>query len=102
VRISLRNSICFGAYVDGVFSGFTRVVTDAVAFAYVLGLFVLDKYRGLGVSRRLVEAMVSHEDLQTTNWLLATKDAHGLYAKYGFQTVSDPNRYMWKSGACSR
>lgn len=102
VRKTLTHSICFGAYVNGTFSGFTRVVTDTVAFAYVLDLFVLENYRGLGVGRRLVEAMLSHKDLQSTNWLLGTQDAHGLYAKYGFQTVSDPNRYMKRVGACSR
>ena len=102
VRKTLGHSICFGAYVDGNFSGFTRVVTDTVAFAYVLDMFVLEDYRGLGISRRLVEAMLSHEELQSPNWLLATQDAHGLYEKYGFQTVGDPNRYMRKVGICSR
>jgi GNAT superfamily N-acetyltransferase len=96
VQDSIRNSICFGAYADSQFVGFTRVVTDKVAFAYVLDLFVLEDFRKRGVSRKLVEAMLDHSDLQTVNWLLGTNDAHGLYEKYGFEVVEDPRRFMRK------
>lgn len=97
VADSIDHSICFGAYINGSFAGFTRVVTDTVAFAYVLDLFVLEEHRGLGISRALVEAMLAHENLQTVNWLLGTQDAHGLYEKYGFTVVEDPRRFMRKS-----
>ena len=96
VADSIEHSICFGAYINGDFVGFTRVVTDTVAFAYVLDLFVLEEYRGQGISRALIEAMLVHEDLQTVNWLLGTQDAHGLYEKYGFTAVDDPRRFMRK------
>ena len=94
VKESIDNSICFGAYADSQFAGFTRVVTDKVAFAYVLDLFVLEEFREQGISRKLVEAMLEHPELQTVNWLLGTNDAHGLYEKYGFKVVNDPHRLM--------
>lgn len=94
VKASIEHSICFGAYVDGTFGGFTRVVSDRVTFAYVLDLFVLEDFRGHRVSRALIEAMLRHEELQTVDWMLGTKDAHGLYQKYGFQRITDTNRYM--------
>jgi GNAT superfamily N-acetyltransferase len=98
MRFDSNDSFGVGAYINGRFAGFTRVVTDTVAFAYVLDLFVLEEHRGKGISRALVEAMLAHEDLQTVSWLLGTQDAHGLYEKYGFNVVEDPRRFMRKPG----
>lgn len=94
VRQSIEQSICFGAHYDRQFAGFTRVVSDRTTFAYILDLFVLEDFRNLKISRALVKAMLSHPNLQTVGWMLGTNDAHGLYEKYGFQTIEDPNRYM--------
>jgi len=101
VQESLRHSICFGAYSNGTFAGFGRVVSDRVAFSYILDMFVLEDFRGIGISRKIIEAMLSHPDLQTTNWLLGTEDAHGLYEKYRFEVVANPRRFMRRERACS-
>ena len=99
VEASIRQSICFGAYYGEQLAGFTRAVSDTVTFAYVLDLFVLEEFRGRGISKKLVEAMLAHKELQTVNWLLGTNDAHGLYEQYGFSTVEASGRYMGRKSA---
>ncbi|MFT7682499.1 MAG: GNAT superfamily N-acetyltransferase [Moritella dasanensis] len=96
VAKTIEMSFCFGIFIDGEQVGFTRVLSDTVSFAYVLDLYVLEEYRGKGLSRILIESMLNHEELQTVNWLLGTNDTHGLYEKYGFAKVEDPNRFMRK------
>lgn len=76
---------------------FARVVTDTVSFAYLLDVFVFENYQGKGIGKLLLDAIFSHHDLQCVNWLLRTSDAHGLYAKYGFDTIDNPISYMKKS-----
>lgn len=94
VRRSLDNSICFGAYLDGRQAGFARVVTDRATHAWLADVFVLEEYRGRGYSKALVAAALAHPELQgLRRWLLATKDAHGLYAQFGFVPVP-PDRFM--------
>jgi GNAT superfamily N-acetyltransferase len=74
--------------------GFARVLTDTVSLAYIFDLLVFEAYRGMGVSRKLIEAMLNHDELQTVTWMLGTNDAHGLYKKYGFSSISNSNRLM--------
>ena len=93
VQRSIDNSLCFGAYADGRLVGFARVVTDYATFGWLADVFVLDAYRGQGVGKALVRAVDDHPDLRDVRLLLATKDAHGLYAQYGFEPVA-PDRYM--------
>lgn len=90
---ALANSLGFGAYADGQQVGFARVVTDYATFGWLADVFVLEAYRGQGVGKALVEAVQDHPDLQAVRLLLATKDAHELYAQYGFEPVA-PDRYM--------
>ncbi len=91
---AIDHSICFGAYVDGRQVGFARVVTDRATFAWLADVFILDDYRGRGYGKTLVAAVLNHPDLRgLRRWLLATKDAHGLYAPYGFAPVP-PERFM--------
>ncbi|WP_407358233.1 GNAT family N-acetyltransferase [Microbacterium sp. LTA6] len=76
---------------------YARVVTDAVTFAWLCDVFVAEEARGRGIGKMLIENVI--EDLQPlglTRMLLATADAHGLYAQYGFAPAEDPNRYMIK------
>ena len=93
VQRSIDNSLCFGAYADGRLVGFARVVTDYATFGWLADVFVLEAYRGQGVGKALVRAVDDHPDLRDVRLLLATKDAHGLYAQYGFEPVA-PDRYM--------
>jgi len=96
VERSIRGSLCFGLYAeDGEQAGFARVVTDRATFAYLADVFVLEPWRGRGLSKRLVETVLAHPDLQgLRRFCLATQDAHGLYARYGFAPPADPSRWM--------
>lgn len=96
VARSIAGSLPFGAYAaDGSMAGFARVVTDGALFAYLRDVFVLPAHRGQGLGRALGAAALAHPDLGTVrNWMLATRDAHGVYAALGFVPVSDPSLYM--------
>ena len=95
VAKSIENSLCFGVYLDEKQIGFARVVTDYAVFAWVMDVFILPDYRGRGYSKKLMEAMVSHDELQNLKrWGLGTDDAHGLYAQFGFTPLSNPGNIM--------
>jgi GNAT superfamily N-acetyltransferase len=100
VERSIAGSICFGAYDEEAQVGFARVVTDHATFAYLADVFVLESHRGRGVSRLLMEAIRSHSELQgLRRWHLVTRDAHGLYAKFGFKPLAAPERHMERTVA---
>jgi GNAT superfamily N-acetyltransferase len=95
VRRSLANSLCFGLYEKGRQVGFARVVTDQATFAWLCDVFILEEYRGRGLSKWLIGCVVSHPALQgLRRFLLGTRDAHGLYQRYGFAPLADPSRYL--------
>lgn len=95
VERAIRNSLCFGAYVDGKQVGFGRVITDRAVFAYMADVFVLPEYRGRGISKAIVQAMIDHPDLRDVQvFLLRTKDAHGLYEPFGFRPVPNAHELM--------
>ncbi len=95
VRRSIERSLPFGVYTDGRQAGFARAITDYATFAYLADVFILEAFRGRGLGVWLVETIVSHPELQTVRgWLLATANAHTLYAKVGFTALSEPERYM--------
>ena len=97
VRRGIENSICFGIYRGIQQIGFARVITDRATFAYLADVFVLESDRGLGLSKWLMECITAHPDLQgLRRWMLATRDAHELYAKYGFTPLAKPDRIMEK------
>lgn len=92
---AIENSLCFGIYKDGKQAGFTRVVTDFATFAYICDVFVLEAHKGLGLSKWMMQVIVQHPDLQgIRRWSLATADAHGLYAQFGFVPLSKPENWM--------
>lgn len=92
---SVNGSLCFGIYHFDKQVGFARVITDFGTFAYLADVFVLEEYRGRGLSKWLMEVILADPELQTVKrWLLATADAHGLYSKYGFTQLSKPERWM--------
>ena len=94
----MTNSICFGVFADGRQVGFARVVTDYFSFAYLADVFVEEKERGKGYSRVLLEYIMDYPSLKDIRWLLATRDMHGLYKKFGFTDVANPERFMGKNG----
>lgn len=95
VKKSIKGSCCFGIYHKKEQIGFARVVTDHATFAYIADVFILNDYRGKGLSKWLMEAIMNHPHLQgLRRWMLATRDAHGLYAQFGFLPLDKPERIM--------
>ncbi|EPP5774599.1 GNAT family N-acetyltransferase [Vibrio cholerae] len=93
---AISNSFCFGVYDSiGHQVGFARLITDKSTFAYLADVFIIESQRGKGLSKRLVETIVTHPELQgLRRMVLATRDAHGLYAQYGFKPVENPEILM--------
>jgi GNAT superfamily N-acetyltransferase len=95
VERAIANSLCFGVYLGAQQVGFARVVTDKATFAYLADVFILESHRGIGLSKWLMEFITGHEALQgLRRFLLATKDAHGLYAQFGFEALANPSLIM--------
>ena len=95
LRKAIANSLCVAAFHQGAQVAFARVVTDQATFAYLADVYVLEAHRGHGVSRRLVAALLDQPALQGLRRLmLVTRDAHGLYAKFGFTALAHPERVM--------
>jgi len=84
---SLTSSLCFGAYITDskVQVGFARVVTDSATFAWICDVVVDPAHRARGLGKRLMQEIVGHPELSTAMMILGTRDAHGLYERYGFQ-----------------
>jgi GNAT superfamily N-acetyltransferase len=92
---AVAGSICFGALLAGRTVGFARVISDRATFAYVADVFVHPDHRGRGVAKAIMQAAMAHADLQgLRRWCLLTRDAHGLYAKFGFTAPRSPERQM--------
>ena len=95
VERSIRNSLCFGAYLGGRQVAFARVVSDRAVFAYLMDVFVVPEFRGRGISKALMRSVLGHADLQNLRvFLLATRDAHDLYSQFGFRSLVHPERWM--------
>ena len=95
VEKAIENSLAFGILYGQEQVGFARVVTDKATFAYLADVYVLEAHRGKGLSKRLIREILAHEELQVLRrFLLATKDAHGLYAQFGFKELANPARMM--------
>ncbi|MGI9546541.1 MAG: GNAT family N-acetyltransferase [Flavobacteriaceae bacterium] len=97
VEKSIAHSLCFGLFKGWHQIGFARVATDYVVFAWVMDLFVDPVYRDKGLGRKLIQSIVDHPELQDVNGIgLRTKDAHELYEKYNFKSISDPETWMFR------
>jgi GNAT superfamily N-acetyltransferase len=109
VARSIEHSLCFGVYDEtaasshnsenevrrGVQVGFARVVSDFATVAYLGDVFVVESYRGRGLSKWVMECIMAHPALQNLRrWMLLTRDAHGLYQQSGFTPLRAPERYM--------
>lgn len=89
MKRSVENALCFGVYHRDRQIGFARVITDFATTAYVADVFIVEAYRGKGLGKWIIKTIVNHCDLQGLRlWLLGTRDAHGLYEKYGFKKLA--------------
>jgi GNAT superfamily N-acetyltransferase len=92
---AIASSLPFGVYCRDQQLGFARAITAYATFAYLADVFVFESHRRRGVSKLLLEAVVAHPQLQELRrWLLGTRDAHGLYAQFGFIPLEEPARWM--------
>jgi len=92
---SIENSLCFGVYSTKKQIGFARVVTDYAVFVWIMDVFIIDECKGNGYGKKLMNAIMSNKQLKIPQrWGLATKDAHGLYEKFGFELLKNPQYMM--------
>jgi len=97
VRKSIENSLCFGIYHQQRLIGFARAISDFATFAYLADVFILPEQRGKGLSKWLIGIVLEHPQLQgLRRFTLATRDAHSLYAQFGFSLFDKPGRWMQK------
>lgn len=97
-KTAIENSICFGVYDGERQVAFARVVSDKATFAYIGDVFVVEDYRGRGISKMLMQYIVEPPELQgLRRWVLATRDAHGLYEQFEFAPLRHPERWMEKT-----
>jgi ribosomal protein S18 acetylase RimI-like enzyme len=95
LKRAIDNSLVLGLYRDGLQAGFARVVTDRATFAYLCDVWIDVPARGAGLGEWLIECVIAHPDLRgLRRFCLVTRDAHGLYTKYGFVPMADPSRYL--------
>ncbi len=95
VERGIANSLCFGVYEGDQQVGFARVITDYATFAYLADVFIIESHRGNGLSKFLMECIINDSRLQgLRRWVLGTRDAHDLYAQYGFKPLAKPERFM--------
>lgn len=95
VHRSIAHSICLGAYIANQQVGFCRIITDQATFANLVDVVVWPEYRGQGIAAKLMTAVLQHPSVANVRrFTLATSDAHGLYAKYGFTALNKPDSFM--------
>jgi GNAT superfamily N-acetyltransferase len=99
VKTSIENAVCFSIFNKSQQVGFARVITDKATFGYLADVFILEPHRGKGLSKWLMQTIFDNEELKGfRSWMLGTKDAHGLYEKFGFKLTNDTTRIMRKGG----
>ena len=101
VERAIEHSLCFGAFDSDTQGdaqvGFARVITDYATFAYLADVFVLESHRGRGIAKQILQAIATHPELHgLRRWHLVTRDAHSLYAQFGFEPIDAPERHMMK------
>lgn len=95
VNRSIENSLCIGVFREGKQIGFARIVTDYTTFGYLADVFIDETVRGKGLSKKLMQFALSFEEVKLfRRMILATKDAHSLYAQFGFRPLKAPDRFM--------
>jgi GNAT superfamily N-acetyltransferase len=94
----ISNSDCFGVFCGETQIGFARVISDYVRLAYLMDVYIEEEHRGKGLSKQLLAFIFEHPRYsKVQKWMLATRDAHELYKKFGFIPLTAPERFMEKS-----
>lgn len=97
VARSIEHSLPFSAFDGEAQVGFARVITDSTTYAYVADVFVIESHRGRGIAKAIMAAILAHPRLQgLRRWSLVTRDAHALYAQFGFVPLDAPERHMMR------
>jgi GNAT superfamily N-acetyltransferase len=95
IKESIAGSICFAIYIDNKQIAYARVITDNATFAYLADVFVIEEHRGKGLSKELMRFILDHPSLKKLRrFMLATRDAHGLYKQFGFNALAKPETIM--------
>ena len=95
VKKSIAGALCFAVFQNKQQIGFARVITDHATFGYLADVFIIEKFRGKGLGKWLMQTIIQHPNLQGfRRWMLATRDAQGLYAQFGFKPLDNPERVM--------
>ncbi|GGH20041.1 GNAT family N-acetyltransferase [Paenibacillus segetis] len=89
---AIENSYCVGVFYRDKQVGFARVVSDWATFFYLCDVYIDDEHRSRGIGKKLIETIMNVAELEGLMGLLGTKDAHGLYEKFGF--IKDGERFM--------
>lgn len=100
-RAADNSALVLGAFAGTVQVGYLRVVSDKTRFAYLCDVWVDADHRGQGLGREMVRHALDDPDFETVKWLLATQDAHAVYAKLGFSPLSNPELFMSKGAFCT-
>lgn len=96
-KTASENTMNFGIFHNGHQIAYARVMTDKVFFAYLLDVFVIETYQGKSYSKLLIDKILNFPELKVIDkWMLATKDAHTLYKKFGFSEIKSPEKLMEK------
>ena len=99
METAIQNSVCLGMFHEGEQVGFCRAVTDFATFAWICDVIIHPDHRGRGLGKWMVECLIHHPRLQTRSQVLATRDAHGLYERYGFKREEYLRRKLQTGGS---
>lgn len=95
VKKTIEGSVCFGVFHNGKQIGFARVITDHASFGYLADVYILEQHRKQGLSKELMKFIMTYPDFEKfRRFMLATRDAHGLYKQFGFRPLNEPDRFM--------
>ena len=91
-----NSALVIGVFTnDGLQVGYSRVISDKTRFAYILDVYIDEQYRKKGIGQNMIRYILNHPDLKDVyQWLLITKDAHGVYSKVGFKGLESPEKWM--------
>jgi GNAT superfamily N-acetyltransferase len=95
VKKAVANSLNFGVYINKEQIGYARIISDFSTIAYLGDVYIIEEFRGKGLSKWLLETIMNHSELQgLRRWILLTGDAHRLYQQFGWSDIADPRKWM--------